>query len=1022
MNNWLQKVIFCITMGSMLLLEAVGSEIDAILEPVLSRAVIKRGRTALVIKIGGEEVDYDAKFQLYLQSKLPNPHYRPEISAQCTIINFIVTPEGLEDQILAMVVNIEKPELEQQKQQLVRKQNEFKVTIAQLEDDLLSQLSSADPATILDNIELIEGLEKTKATSKEIAEQQAEALITEKTINTMRELYRPVAAESSMLFFLIIQLCVIEHMYQYSLDSFVTFLNKAIDKTAANEDVNERSRLLISQIRMVIFRWVNRGLFEEHKLIFCALLALRLFKLGQLPEDFNTGFCDFFLRGPVLVMDNPLIDWLPNGAWHMVNKMSELEGFESFASNMEKDAPMRFKEWFNELAPEDVKLPLDWKRLESVPFQKLLVIRSLRPDRMGSALLTWIRDSLPSGKEFTECDGSSSFYEILHGSFEDSTNCTPIFFILSSGADPVKEVEAMGRKVIQLKPNVNYHNVAMGQGQDVVAMAKLAMGHTEGHWVMLQNVHLMPAWCGELEKKLDVFALENSHPNFRLFLSADPSNGIPIGVLERSIKLTNEPPQGMLANLRRSFALFAKEEFEDRDSKVKAILFGLCHFHALMLERKKFGPLGYNMKYPFSAGDLRDSASVLYNYLEGSSSVKIPWDDLRYIFGEIMYGGHVVDDWDRKMCEKYLQYFMRDELLDEIELIPYADGKQSWMSMAPGPHEKYLEHIETMPSESPLFFGMHPNAEIGFRTTQCSKLFAMLNTLSPKQSGGGGDEEDSGGSPLVIAEAMCAEILEEVLEKKFPTEDISRSMTDEEKGPFQYVFLQECDYMNGLVYEMVRGLAELTLGFKGELTMSETMENLSDALYTEELPMWWVKLGFPSTRPLRSWRVNLLERCSQLDDWINEPLTIPKVTDVSKLFNPCSFLTAIKQISCQMHSLELDKLQVFTEVTKRDVKQVEGHARDGAFVTGMSLEGARWDGPANSLEDSKPKEMFTKMPVINCKAGPQSEREDKNLYVCPTYCVPTRRPYFVFAAQLRTKQPPAKWVLAGVALILDVVV
>merc|ERR1719235_2303331 len=103
-------------------------------------------------------------------------------------------------------------------------------------------------------------------------------------------------------------------------------------------------------------------------------------------------------------------------------------------------------------------------------------------------------------------------------------------------------------------------------------------------------------------------AIEGSHPNFRLFLSADPAKGIPIGILERSIKLTNEPPEGMLANLRRSFALFSKEDFEDRDAKVKAILFALCHFHSLMVERRKFGPLGYNMRYPFSAGDLRDSA------------------------------------------------------------------------------------------------------------------------------------------------------------------------------------------------------------------------------------------------------------------------------------------------------------------------------------------------------------------------------------------------------------------------------
>merc|ERR1719420_1329994 len=156
--------------------------------------------------------------------------------------------------------------------------------------------------------------------------------------------------------------------------------------------------------------------------------------------------------------------------------------------------------------------------------------------------------------------------------------------------------------------------------------------------------------------------------------------------------------------------------------------------------------------------------------------------------------------------------------------------------------------------------------------------------------------------------------------------------------------------MNGLVFEMTRGLSELQLGFKGELTMNSQMEDLAECLWTEKLPMWWVKLGFASTRPLRSWRMNLQERCVQLDDWINDPLNIPKVVDVAKLFNPQSFLTAIKQLCCQQQQLELDKLQVFTEVTKRDAKSVDAAARDGAFVSGMFLEGARWDINSGGLE------------------------------------------------------------------------
>jgi dynein heavy chain len=290
--------------------------------------------------------------------------------------------------------------------------------------------------------------------------------------------------------------------------------------------------------------------------------------------------------------------------------------------------------------------------------------------------------------------------------------------------------------------------------------------------------------------------------------------------------------------------------------------------------------------------------------------------------------------------------------------------------------------------------------------------------LQPKEKAS--DDDDSSQSPMARAEQMNNDFLDEVRDITFPVEDLFRSMSDEEKGPYQFVFLQECEYMNVLVGEMIRSLSELQLGFKGELTMSPAMEALAQCLYQEQIPGKWAKYGFASTRPLMSWLMNLKDRCEQLNEWVADPLNIPKVVDISKLFNPQSFLTAIKQLCCQQQSLELDKLQVFTEVTKREAKQVDAAARDGAFVSGMFLEGARWDVNGNCLEDSKPKEMFSKMPVVNCKAGAAVDREEKNIYICPTYCTPTRRPYYVFPAQLRTKQFPQKWVLGGVALILDI--
>jgi len=520
---------------------------------------------------------------------------------------------------------------------------------------LLHKLVSADSDTILENVALIEQLEVTKETSNVIQEKQVQAKVTEKEINESREWYRPVAAEGAMLYFLLIQLWIIDHMYQYSLESFQNFFFKAIEKTEENDDIEVRVQLLILMIRITIYQWVSRGLFERHKQIFLSQLTFRLMQKKIVEVNYTNQQMSFLINCPsTTAVPNPLKKWLPDKAWYAINKLIEIEGFEQFATNLSKDAPARFQMWYNELDPEDRALPLEWRSLEAQPFLKLLVVRCMRPDRVTTALNNFIRTTLPKGVDYTECDSGISSIGILELAFTDSSSTTPIFFILSAGANPVKDVEAICIKE-KMDPVKHLHTIALGQGQDVVANAKLDMAHKEGHWVMLQNVHLMPDFLLELEKRLAIFAAEGSDPQFRLFLTSDPSNAIPIGLLERSIKLTNEPPAGLKANLLRAFTFFIREEFEEKDTKVKTILFSLCYFHSMMLERRKFGSKGFNMMYPFSIGDLRDSAIVLQNYLDSSAaSGKIPWDDLRYIFGDIMYGGHIVDDLDRVFCSGFL--------------------------------------------------------------------------------------------------------------------------------------------------------------------------------------------------------------------------------------------------------------------------------------------------------------------------------------------------------------------------------
>lgn len=170
---------------------------------------------------------------------------------------------------------------------------------------------------------------------------------------------------------------------------------------------------------------------------------------------------DFLIKCiPKLGTENNL-EWLPNIAWDSVQSLINLEEFKNFAVNLEKDAPNRFKEWYNELAPEEVKLPLDWKKLDSMPFKKLLVLRCLRPDRITVAMWSFIRSVLPQGENFVEMDSKLNFSDVLASAVDDSDSSIPIFFILSPGADPVKEVEKLA-KINKIEPGKSFWNISLG--------------------------------------------------------------------------------------------------------------------------------------------------------------------------------------------------------------------------------------------------------------------------------------------------------------------------------------------------------------------------------------------------------------------------------------------------------------------------------------------------------------------------------------------------------------------------------
>lgn len=291
--NLLRVLESCIRLGRPLLLEDCLENLEPALEPVLQKAVFKVGSRKL-IRLGDSDIDYDPQFKLYLTTKLPNPHYLPEVSIKVTLINFTVTMEGLESQLLGDVVKFERPDIEQRKVSLMLSMAEDKKLLAQLEARILQMLSESE-GNILDDEVLINTLSESKMTSLAIAERVSEAEVTEVVINETRAQYLPVATRGSIIYFVIADLALIDPMYQYSLAYYASIFNRCIMEAEKNSDLSIRLQNIISYCTWTIFQNICRGLFEKDKLLFSASICFQILRGAKQIHDFEWNL---FMRGP----------------------------------------------------------------------------------------------------------------------------------------------------------------------------------------------------------------------------------------------------------------------------------------------------------------------------------------------------------------------------------------------------------------------------------------------------------------------------------------------------------------------------------------------------------------------------------------------------------------------------------------------------------------------------------------------------------------------------------------------------
>lgn len=477
--------------------------------------------------------------------------------------------------------------------------------------------------------------------------------------------------------------------------------------------------------------------------------------------------------------------------------------------------------------------------------------------------------------------------------------------------------------------------------------------------------------------------------------------------------------------------------------KWRTLLYTVAVLHSIVQERRKFGAIGWCVPYEFNNSDLDASLLFLEKHLSSTILVGLPltWNTIQYMIAEVQYGGRITDDLDRDLINTYAAKWFCDEIFKPTFCFNTHSADFNYQIPADALDiSSYRDYIETIPPvDSPLIFGLHPNADITYRIKEAAEMLTTIVETQPKESSaaaGKSVDEQVKESATDLLGKLPPDLVEEVFRAQIQKMKGPPRMEERGFGAPLHIFLfQELQRLQNIIDIVRKNLDNLVMAIDGTVVMTvELLEDLN-CVFDGRVPLGWTHDASGAEiswlQPtLGIWAAGLTDRYTQLNTWLEFGRKEMKSYWITGFTNAQGFLTGIRQEVTRQHKKDqwaLDEVVTHTEVLTLDTPdRVRELPEEGQNIHGLFIEGGKWNRLEGKLEESEAKKLQMNMPVIYVTALEVKTLKAINTSSGPfpafnaaVYKYPRRNDrYLIFRLLLRSgEHHPHHWRLRGVCLV-----